>query len=200
VRRGLPSRAATLTVPRRAGSAYRSTDRRELSPAEQFAPPALGDVLDFMRLLWRVDHALQLASKRMERVLGVTGPQRLVLRILGKQTGGKHPGLPAGRLARWLHLHPSTLTGILQRLDRKGLIVRRPDPGDARRVLLGLTRKGRSLDVGTEGTIESVIEAVLRRSSRPTIGRMREFLVRLGEGLDERYATIARNGRERIDR
>lgn len=32
--------------------------------------PALGEVLDFMRLLWGLDHALQRASKRMETTLG----------------------------------------------------------------------------------------------------------------------------------
>jgi len=144
-----------------------------------------------MRLLWRLDHALQLASKRMERVLGVTGPQRLVLRVLGK-----HPGLPAARLARWLHLDPSTLSGILKRLELKGLVLRRSDPRDGRRVLLRLTAKGRTLDVGTEGTVEAVIRSALRRTSRATIGRTRELLVRFAEALDGRHASIPRSGRE----
>jgi len=146
-----------------------------------------------MSLLWRLDHALQLASKSMERVLGVTGPQRLVVRILGK-----HPGMPAGRLARLLHLHPSTLTGILKRLEQKGLIVRRPDPEDARRVLVRLTRRGRSLDVGIKGTVESVIDRMLRGSPRATIERTREFLVCLAERLDEGCATILGNARRSI--
>jgi len=146
-----------------------------------------------MRLLWRLDHALQLASKGMERSLGVTGPQRLVLRILVKR-----PGLPAGFLARLLHVHPSTLTGVLKRLDRKGLIVRRPDPGDARRLRLDVTRKGRSLARGTRRTVESVIEDVLGRSPRPTVGRTRALLADLAEGLDERFATGAGQAWERF--
>ena len=43
--------------------------------------PPLGAVLDFMRMLWALDHALQSASKRMEANFGLTGPQRLVVRI-----------------------------------------------------------------------------------------------------------------------
>ena len=42
----------------------------------------LGRVLEFMRVLWAVDHALQSTSKWMEVRLGVTGPQRLVIRIV----------------------------------------------------------------------------------------------------------------------
>src|SRR5262249_10104350 len=41
---------------------------------------ALDPVLDFMRLLWSIEHDLQRMSKRMKGELGITGPQRLVLR------------------------------------------------------------------------------------------------------------------------
>ena len=71
---------------------------------------ALGPVLEFMRTLWALDHALQSASKRMESRLRVTAPQRLVVRIVGR-----YPGVSAGELSEILHLHPSTLTGILGR-------------------------------------------------------------------------------------
>ena len=75
--------------------------------------PPLGEQLEFMRLLWAIDHGLQTRSKRMAAALGVTGPQRLVIRIVGR-----FPGVSAGQLARILHLDPSTLTGILRRLER----------------------------------------------------------------------------------
>ena len=68
-----------------------------------------------LRLIWALDHALQRRSKRMEATLGVTGPQRLVIRIVGR-----FPGAPAGLLSEILHIHPSTLTGILKRLQVKG--------------------------------------------------------------------------------
>src|ERR1700761_877276 len=84
---------------------------------------SLGEVLEFMRLLWAVDHALQSNSKRMETALGVTGPQRLVIRLVGQR-----PGISAGELAELLHVHPSTLTGILSRLEQRGAVVRKPDP------------------------------------------------------------------------
>src|SRR2546430_781906 len=120
--------------------------------------PPLGAVLDFMRLLWAVDHALQSASKRMEATHGVTGPQRLVVRIVGR-----FPGIAAGRVAEILHVHPSTLTGILKRLEQRGILQRRSDPRDARRALFGLTPKGKKLDTLKTGMIEQAVRRALAR-------------------------------------
>lgn len=118
--------------------------------------PSLGPTLDFLRLLWELDHALQRRSKRMARELGLTGPQRLVLRIVGR-----FPGIPAGQLAQLLALHPSTLTGILQRLERAGFLRRRVDPRDRRRSLFGLSARGRALDSDDDHTIEGALQRVL---------------------------------------
>ena len=141
--------------------------------------PELGPVLDFLRLIWGLDHAMHKTSKRMELDLGITGPQRLALRIIGR-----FPGLPAGKLAALLHLHPSTLTGILRRLESRGLIRRRTDPDDRRRVLLGLTARGRELDVATPGTIEMAIESALARLSAANVEAGREVLTMLREALE----------------
>jgi DNA-binding MarR family transcriptional regulator len=123
----------------------------ENRPEEQ-----LGPVLHFMRLLWGLDHSLQTASKRMESSLGVTGPQRLVIRLVGR-----FPGISAGELAQLQQVHPSTLTGVLRRLQRRGFLKRRPDPTDGRRALLTLTAKGERMNETKEGTVEQAIERAL---------------------------------------
>src|SRR5262245_27840734 len=74
---------------------------REAGHGEEYR---LEGALDFMSLLWGIEHGLQSASKRMEKSLGITGPQRLVLRIVEQ-----FPGLSAKSLARIVHLHPSTI-------------------------------------------------------------------------------------------
>lgn len=140
--------------------------------------PSLGPVLDFLRLLWEVDHALQMRSKRVAKELGVTGPQCLVLRMLGR-----FPGLPAGELARLLHLHPSTLTGILKRLERGGWIRRRGDPRDRRRALFGLTPRGRGLDRADPVTIEAAVLAALRDSKAAEVFAARVLLQGLAREL-----------------
>lgn len=139
----------------------------------------LGEVLDFMRLIWAVDHALQRMSKQMEQTLGVTGPQRLVLRIVGR-----FPGVSAGDLARLLHVHPSTLTGILARLEKQGSIRRRSDPRDKRRRLLGLTAHGREFDVATEGTIEAAVSRTLAVISPKKVEAARDVLLSIADSLE----------------
>jgi DNA-binding MarR family transcriptional regulator len=153
-----------------------------LEPEDGKGPP-LGAVLDFMRLLWAVDHSLQSASKRMESTFGITGPQRLVLRIVGR-----FPGIAAGRVAQILHVHPSTLTGILKRLETRGTLQRRADPRDARRALFGLTAKGRKLDTVKTGTVELAVRRVLARD--PTkLAAAQEILAALAEELDRGHLT-----------
>jgi DNA-binding MarR family transcriptional regulator len=141
-------------------------------------PPNLGEVLDFMRLIWAVDHALQTTSKRMKSTLGVTGPQRLVIRIVGR-----FPGIPAGQIAEILHVHPSTMTGILKRLERKGLIRRRPDPRDRRRTFVGVTKKGRRIDAAGAGTVEVAVERVIARAPRARLEGTRQMLLDLAAAL-----------------
>jgi len=141
--------------------------------------PPLGAVLEFMRTMWALDHALQRASKRMEARLGVTGPQRLVIRVVAR-----FPTIPAGQLAEVLHVHPSTLTGILKRLERQGLLSRRVDPRDRRRVLLGLTRKGRRLDIESEGTVEAAVRVALSQLPERKTRNAEEVLDMIAMSLD----------------
>jgi DNA-binding MarR family transcriptional regulator len=117
----------------------------------------LGPVLEFMRLFWAVNHGYDSVSKRMAAVIGVTGPQRLVIRMIGR-----FPGISAGELAALLHSHPSTLTGVLGRLQRRRLIVRGQDPLDARRTRFHLTAAGRGVNGVKSGTIEAAMRRALR--------------------------------------
>ncbi len=138
----------------------------------------LGDVFEFMRLLWAVDHGLEASSKRMLADVGVTGPQRLVLRIVGRQ-----PGIAAGRLAEILHVHPSTLTGVLGRLVDHGLLVRKADPADGRRALFWLTAQGRKVDGVRTGTIEAKVRSALSRLPGHEVESARRVLSAIAESL-----------------
>jgi DNA-binding MarR family transcriptional regulator len=138
----------------------------------------LGAVLDFMQLLWAVDHSLQTASKRMKSTLRVTGPQRLVVRIVGRL-----PGISAGRLASILRVHPSTLTGVLRRLEAGQALSRRGDPTDGRRALFSLTAKGREIDACQSGTIEAAVRRALVRSSPRDITAASRVLGTLADEL-----------------
>lgn len=115
-------------------------------------------VIAFLSCLWAVDHGLQAVSKRMLATVGVTGPQRVVLRIVGREEG-----ITPGGLARRIHDHPSTLTGVLQRLEAQGLLERTRDALDGRRVHLRLTPAGHALNAVRAGTVESAVRSAIGR-------------------------------------
>jgi DNA-binding MarR family transcriptional regulator len=140
----------------------------------------LDPVLDFLRLLWSIEHGLQRMSKRMEGELGITGPQRLVLRVVGR-----FPGLSAGDLARIVHLHPSTITGILQRLVARGLLERERDPGDSRRARLRLKASALAYTRTSRGTVEKVVTGALKRVGASKVRAARRVLAEIARRLDE---------------
>lgn len=151
---------------------------------EAFAfPMDLGEPLEFMRLVWALDHVLQTTSKRMKAAIGVTGPQRLLIRIVAR-----FPGITAFQISRLMCVHPSTVTGILKRLERSGLVRRRPDPRDRRRVCLGVTEKGQRINAMTTRTIEAVFEGVMRRTAPDKLEHSRQLLVDLAEALQRSSA------------
>ena len=135
--------------------------------------------LEFMRLLWSIEHALQSASKRMETSLGITGPQRLVLKVVTA-----FPGISPQEVARIIHLHPSTITGILQRLVRKRLLVRVRDRRDGRRVRLRVRPQARQFTELTTGTIEAAVRRALARVPARRIRETREMLAALVAALE----------------
>ena len=138
-------------------------------------------VLDFMRLLWSVEHGLQSRSKWMEATLGVTGPQRLVLRIVSD-----HPGLSAGELAQTVHLHPSTITGIVQRLVRNGLLQRTRDPHDGRRIRLRVRGSCQRVLAVTSGTVESAVTQALTGALPHRVRHARAILESIADALFDR--------------
>lgn len=150
-----------------------STNVRELAPL-----PPLGEVLELLRLVWSVDHELQRTSKRMEVRLGVTAPQRFVLRLVGR-----YPGMTAGQLAEVLHVNPSTVTGLLKRLASRGLVSRRHDPRDRRRTFVGLTDAGRSINRDAAGTVEGAVEHVIATLPRAKVAAARDVLTALAAAL-----------------
>lgn len=150
----------------------------EQTSADKSNTPPLGEVLEFMRLLWAVDHGLQSTSKRMEATLGLTGPQRLVLRLVGR-----FPGITAGRLAQIMHVHPSTLTGVLKRMEKRGLLERKADPLDGRKALFALTDAGREMDVPSPGTVESAVQRAISRMSRTRLVNAQDVLTAIAEEL-----------------
>ena len=148
-------------------------------PNRESAEPRLSRALSFMRRLWRLVHAMESMSKRMNRELGVTGPQRLVIRIVARK-----PEISAGELAELLSVHPSTLTGPLRRLEERELVRRRVDPADARRALFSVTEAGKAVDQQRAGTVEAAVRRGLARLDESELQAAARVLEVISEELE----------------
>lgn len=137
-----------------------------------------GETLQFMQRMWDFVHALDVRSKRMMKSLGVTGPQRLVIRIVGQK-----PGQTASEIASMLGKHPSTLTGVLARLEARNLIVRAIDPADRRRARFKLTPAGKKINSLNKGTVEAATRRALGRVSPTSVDTTLDLVGKLVEEL-----------------
>jgi len=91
-------------------------------------------------MLHRIFQAVDLFSRQTLRDFGLTGPQIWALRTIDR---GGVAGM--GDLAQRMHLHMSTVTGIIDRLEAARLATRERSAVDARVMELRLTAKGRAL-------------------------------------------------------
>ena len=114
--------------------------------------PDTDPVLEFIRRMWAVDHELQRVSRRMVDRIGLTAPQRLAIRFIGR-----HSGVTLGHLAELLHLHAGTVTGIVRRLEELGFVTQTRSVEDTRRRHLTLTATGRQIDRRRKGTVEAAV-------------------------------------------
>jgi DNA-binding MarR family transcriptional regulator len=104
------------------------------------APSGIDPVEGVMQDLRRIFKVVETYSRSVETRFGITGPQLWALWELGRGTP-----LSLKDLAARMHLSPSTVVGVVDRLVAKDLVVREADQVDRRRVCLSLSSQGRSL-------------------------------------------------------
>jgi DNA-binding MarR family transcriptional regulator len=84
-------------------------------------------------------------------------------------------GLSQAELSGKSQIDRTTMGGIVDRLEKEGLVERRPHPEDRRAYQVYLTKKGKSL----EGELTDVASRVLRKVTSPLTGKEHETLIRL---------------------
>jgi DNA-binding MarR family transcriptional regulator len=94
----------------------------------------------FVRALRQINRAIDLHSRALLNQHGLTGPQLAALREIERMQP-----VSTGVLAHEIQLGAATLTGILDRLEERGLIRRTRHEHDRRSVLLALTEEGQRL-------------------------------------------------------
>lgn len=105
------------------------------------------------RLLLQAREAVMAHTRPSLREHGLSDQQWRVLRVLGE-----HGTVETGRVAREAFILGPSLTGVLTRMERDGLIRRERDPADQRRTVVEATPKGMKLVEKLSRTIEAHYE------------------------------------------
>ena len=110
---------------------------QELKVKEQFQPDSLPGIF---QLIEQIEKKLSQMKRQTTHAAGLTPSQFVVLSTLWDGDGIPFKDLAA---ANWC-TRP-TMTGIVDTLEKKGLVTRQPNPDDRRSLLVRLTDSGRAL-------------------------------------------------------
>jgi DNA-binding MarR family transcriptional regulator len=113
------------------------------------------EAAEVKRALRDIEIQLSLLNRQVGGHLGIRDPDYACLDLISRYG----PVSPSA-LARRAGLHPATLTGVLDRLERAGWIARERDPGDRRaitvRALPGRAREVLRLFAGMNGALDQI--------------------------------------------
>jgi len=117
------------------------------------------------QLCFRLYTASRLMTQAYHPLLsehGLTYPQYLVLLVLWEADAQ-----PVNDIARKLYLETNTVTPLLQRMEKEGILTRQRGDKDARQMIVSLTKKGRDLQKKLADVPFSIGSAVLCKSVTP---------------------------------
>ncbi len=121
--------------------------------------------------LRKIVRAIDRYSRSLVTRCDVTGPQLICLHVM-QEVGS----LTSRELSQKVHLDPSTLVGILDRLEQRGLISRRRDTRDRRAVQLSLTTAGRRFVRESPSPLQGTLADGLDRLSAQRQNKLAESL------------------------
>ncbi len=127
------------------------------------------------RLLLQAREAVMAHTRPSLREQGLSDQQWRVLRVLGEHAANPG-GVETGRVAREAFLLGPSLTGVLTRMERDGLIRRSRCPDDARRTVVRATAQGLALVDTLSQTIEAHYAWVESQLGKAALSRLYALL------------------------
>jgi len=123
------------------------------------------------RLLLQARESVMAHTRPSLREHGLSDQQWRVLRVLGE-----HGTVETGRVAREAYILGPSLTGVLARMERDGLIRRERDPADQRRTVVEATPKGLRLVEKLSRTVEAHYEWMEKSLGKQKLAELYELL------------------------
>jgi len=112
-----------------------------------------------------------------QRIMGDDGPTPTQFAAMSKLSSGED--ISQNQLGRMTAMDPATIKGVIARLEERGMVERRPDPDDQRRVRVRLTPKGLEAIPGLIEKARAITAATLSPLSREEAERLLGLLARL---------------------
>jgi DNA-binding MarR family transcriptional regulator len=137
-----------------------------------------------LREFIRVEGLLERVMQDYFAQFGISGSQWGLLRTLYRAEEDGRPGLRLTDLSDRLLIRPPSVSGVVDRLERAGFVVRDNSAADHRAKLVGLTPKGRQLLERILAVHEKQIAAVLGGLSWKEQAEFHRLLGRLGQHLE----------------
>jgi len=138
-------------------------------------------LLPMLHELASCQHAIERYSARHVRALGLTPAQFDVVAILGSRDD-----TTLRELSELTLITKGTLTGVVDRLERRGIVRRRADPADGRRTFVELTPSGRRLFARVFPEHLAYVRRAFARLAPSRLERMRRDLASLRDVIDDR--------------
>lgn len=136
-------------------------------------------ISETMQSLRRIIKSLQDYSQEVFSHFGVTGPQLWALKTI-HQMGS----LSLGELSREMYLNPSTVSGVVDRLEKKGYVVRDRTDKDRRVVKVRLTPEGKVLVKKAPNPVQGKMIYGLRKLRREELSLIYESVQKLVEIME----------------
>jgi len=134
-----------------------------LEKSEQIA-----EIIDNLRRVFQVVHG---QSKKAERETGLTSPQLWTIKVIAEAGS-----IRVSDLARRIYLHPATTVGILDRLEKKGLVSRQRSQQDRRVVHVSLTQEGLGIVEKSPQVAQGLLVAGLEKISAQNLKKIDDGL------------------------
>ena len=161
-----------------------SAEPLALTPSEQ-APATRFDLRVFQALR-RIIRAVDLHSRKLSTQHKITGPQLVCLLCVEE-----HETVTPSAIARHVHLSPSTVVGILDRLEAKGLVSRERDLTDRRLVQVSLTENGNALVANAPSPLQDTLSEAMNELPKAELSAIAESLDRIVEMMEVRHIDAA---------
>lgn len=146
--------------------------------------------LEVLIKLRKIIRSINLESKRIEKQYSISIPQLLALQYLAQQANFQSS---ASEMRNYLKLNASTISGIISRLENKGLVAKLPNFSDKRKSQIAITEKGMKLLKNAPTTLFEKLSTELETLSAAQLKSLHlniDFLVKAMDAEDIDAAPI----------